>query len=148
MLPDLSSPQSVQRFVAELQAYVSDVHDTQVPGCRVDSHSHTLVCQCGDGELRWVCPNAQWSSRIGDYDERNWPPDNLDAGDIPDRAMNRIVRRDIAALREALRERREDGWVIRIGVWPMTDAVTAQLREIAAPVAVEVYPQPGEWYAA
>jgi hypothetical protein len=57
-----------------------------------------------------VCPNAEWSSPIGEYDERNWPPADLDADDIPDRAMNRIFRRDINALREAHPERREDGW--------------------------------------
>jgi hypothetical protein len=30
----------------------------------------------------------------------------------------------------------------------MTDEVAAQLREIAAPVAVEVYPHAGGWYPA
>jgi hypothetical protein len=147
-LPDLSSPRSVETFVAELQAHISDVHNTPVPACPVDSHNHALLCRAGDSAVRCVCPNAEWSSPIGEYDERNWPPADLDAEDVPDRAMDRIFRRDIDALREAHHERLKDGWVIRAGVWPMTDAVTAQLREIAAPVTVEVYLQPGQWYAA
>lgn len=147
-LPDLSSAESVLTFVADLQAHVSDVHNAPVPACPVDSHDHALMCRSTDGAVRWVCPDAEWSSPIGEYDERNWPPTDLDAENIPDRTMTRIFRRDIDALREAHSERREDGWVIRVGVWPMTDAVGAQLREIAAPIAVEVYPQPGQWYAA
>jgi hypothetical protein len=147
-LPDLSSPKSVETFVAELQAYVSDVHNAPMPACPAESHDHALVCRSADGAVRWECPNAEWSSPIGEYDERNWPPTDLDGENIPDRAMTRIGRRDIDALREALPERRKDGWVIRVGVWPVTDEGAAQLREIAAPVAVEVYPQPGRWYAA
>ena len=58
-----------------------------------------------------------------------------------------ISRREIDEVREALPERREDGWVIRIGVWPMSDALTDRLRETTAPIALEVYPQPGQWYA-
>ena len=140
-LPDLSSPKAIERFVAELQAHISDPQRTNA-ACPLDSHNHALVCRSGDGAVRWVCPNAEWSSPIGEYDERNWPPADLDADDIPHRAMNRICRRDIDALREAHPERRADGWVIRVGSWLMTNAVTAQLREIAAPVAVEVYPTP------
>jgi hypothetical protein len=34
------------------------------------------------------------------------------------------------------------------GVWPMSDVLAVRLREIASPIAVEVYPQPGRWYAA
>jgi hypothetical protein len=147
-LPDLSSPKSVESFVAELQAYVSDVHNARMPACPVESHDHALVCRSADGAVHWECPDAEWSSLIGEYDECNWPPTDLDAEDIPDRAMTRIGRRDIDALREAHPERRKDGWVIRVGVWPVTDEGAAQLREIAAPVAVEVYPQPGRWYAA
>ncbi|MGO9959649.1 MAG: hypothetical protein ACLP50_27355 [Solirubrobacteraceae bacterium] len=147
-LPDLSSPKSVETFVASLQAHAGDVHNAPVPACPVDSHDHALVCRSADGGVRWECPDVEWSSPIGEYDERNWPPADLDAEEIPDRAMTRIFRRDIDALREGHPERRKDGWVIRVGVWPMTDTVIAQLREIAAPVAVEVYPQPGRWYAA
>jgi hypothetical protein len=147
-LPDLSSQKSVETFVAELQAYVSEVHSAPVPACPVESHDHALVCRSADGAVRWECPDAEWSSPIGEYDERNWPPTDLDAEDIPGRAMTRIGRRDIDALRESHPERRKDGWVICVGVWPMTDDVAAQLRDIAAPVAVEVYPQPGRWYAA
>lgn len=147
-LPDLSSPKSVETFVAELQAHVSDVHNTPVPACPVDSHDHALVCRSDEGAVRWECPDAGWSSPIGEYDERNWPPADVDAEEALDRAVTRIFRRDIDALREGHPERRKDGWVLCVGVWPMTDAVAAQLREIAAPVAVEVYPQPGQWYAA
>jgi hypothetical protein len=44
------------------------------------------------------------------------PPADLDGEDVADRAMTRISRRDIDELREADPERREDGWIIRIGV--------------------------------
>ena len=149
-LPDLASPGSVLSFVAELQAHVSgsDVHDTLVPACPVASHEHALACSCADGEVLWVCPDGQWSSPIGEYDERNWPPVDLDSEDVADRAITRISRRDIDELRVVIPERRDDGWVLCIGVWPMTDAVVTQLRDIAAPVAIEVFPQPAQWYAA
>jgi hypothetical protein len=42
-LADLSSPKSVERFVAELQAHISDVHNKPVPACAVDSHNHGAV---------------------------------------------------------------------------------------------------------
>jgi hypothetical protein len=78
-LPDLSSLASVETFV-ELQAHISDVHNTPVPACPVDSRNHALVCRSGDSAVRWVCSDAEWSSPIGDYDERNWPPADLEPG--------------------------------------------------------------------
>lgn len=115
----------------------------------MDEHDHALACLAVVGGVAsWVCPGGAWSCPIGEYDESNWPPTDLDAEDVPDRVINRILRRDIKELREAHPERREDGWVILAGVWPMTDAVIARLSEIAAPVGVEAYPQPGQSYAA
>jgi hypothetical protein len=109
-LPDLSSPESVETFVADLQAHVSDVHNALVPACPVDSHDHAVVCRSADGAVRWVCPDAEWCSPTGECDERNWPPTDLDAEEIPDRTMTRIFRRDIDVLREAHPERRR-GWL-------------------------------------
>jgi hypothetical protein len=147
-LPDLASPGSVVTFVAGLQAHVTSVHGAPVPVCPVHRHDHALACRVDDDEVRWVCPLGEWSSPIGEYDERNWPPVDVGSEAAADRAMTRISRRDIDALREAFPERRGDGWIVRIGAWPLTDAVVTHLSEIAAPVAVEVYPQPGRWHAA
>ena len=42
----------------------------------------------------------------------------------------------------------DDGWVVVIGAWPVSDARTTQLREAVAPFAVEVRAEPGRWTAA
>lgn len=145
-LPDITSVASVEAFVSRLQAHVSAVYGTPVPACPL--HDHALACRSVDGSLSWFCPVDAWRSPIGEYDERNWPPTDLTAETVPDAVFRRLSRRAIDELREALPERREDGWVIRIGVWPISDAQIDRLRDAAAPIAVEVYPQPGRWYAA
>lgn len=124
---------------------------TRILGGRAEAehpHTHSLECRAfGDGPV-WVCPDGEWRSPIGQYDELDWPPADLDAVTVPDRVFDRLSRRDVREVREASGERRSGRWIVCIGVWPMSDALTARLREIAAPVEVEVYPQPGQWWAA
>jgi hypothetical protein len=145
-LPDIASLDSVEEFVSRLQAHVSTVYGKPVPTCPV--HDHPLVCRAVGGAVSWMCPDGDWRSPIGEYDEHNWPPADLDAEGVPDAVIRRIARRDIDEVRELHPERREDGWVVHVGVWPMSDSLTDRLREAAAPIAVEVHPQPGQWYAA
>jgi hypothetical protein len=145
-LPDLASPTSIEAFVARIQAHLAEVFGVPVPACPV--HAHSLPCRAGFDGASWVCPDGEWSSPVGEYEERNWPPPDLSGADIASAVAKRLSRRAITGVRTVDAYLVEDGWVVLIGVWPLSDALTAQLREAAAPFAVEVRPEPGQWFAA
>jgi hypothetical protein len=69
---------------------------------------------------------------------------NLDAETVPGRVYDRLQRRHIEELRGTDGHRR-DGRV-RVAVWPLADELIAPLQEIAAPVELEVFPKPGQWW--
>lgn len=147
-LPDVAIPDAIVRFVAELQTHVIEVQGELRPACPKHPHAHPLACGAIDDEILWVRPDGGWRGPIGQYDELNWPPTDLGAEIVPDRVFNRLARREIEEFREAHGERRDGRWVVCVGVWPMSDEITTRLRQIAAPVDIEVYPQPGQWHAA
>jgi hypothetical protein len=146
-LPDPDSVPALEAFVSQLQTYVSQVHGRPLPACPMHPQ-HTLICRHGEDSLDWVCPDGGWRSPVGDYDECNWPPADPGARDVPDRVFKRIARRQITEVRELVPERRDGAWVIRIGAWPVSAALERRLRDVAAPIAIELYPRPGRWYAA
>lgn len=147
-LPDPANSDAVAGFVAQVQACANEARGDLRPACPQHAGTHPLACQAIDEEIFWVCPHGQWRCPVGRYDEVNWPPGDLDAEDIPDRVFDRLARREIDQLREVNGERRGGRWVVRVGVWPMSDQLTALLQQIAAPVEVEVYPRSGQWWAA
>lgn len=145
-LPDLTSPASIEAFVARVQAHLAEVFGVPVPACPV--YAHTLVCRADTNGISWVCPECEWCSPLGEYEERSWPPSDLSGGQIASAVATRLSRRGFSGVRRISAYPGEDGWVVLIGVWPVTDARTAQLREAAAPFAVEVRSEPGRWTAA
>lgn len=144
-LPDMAVPDAVARFVAELQALVIDVQDGEFrPACPEHSDRHPLECRSVDGDVLWVCPDGHWRCPIGEYDEFNWPPRDLDDETVPGRVFDRLQRRHIEEL-HSVDGHRPVGRV-RVAVWPLTDELIARLQQIAAPVELEVYPEPGQWW--
>jgi hypothetical protein len=140
-LPQLGSVSSVETFVARVQAHLAGVYGRPVPRCPL--HDHALVGKvCGD-DVEWVCPEGAWRCAVGEYEERTWPPSGLDGGNMAAALSSRLGRRGIVGVRRVGVTRRAGGWVASLGVWPMSDALTEQLRAAAAPVAVDV--QPLDW---
>jgi hypothetical protein len=146
-LPDLTVPDTIVAFVGELQAHVIEVQGEPRPDCPSHPSAHALACRAVADEILWVCPEGDWRCPLGQYDELNWPPADLGAEIVPGRVFDRLARRKIPEFRAAHGERRDGRWIVCIGVWPMSDTIVARLGEIAAPVDVEVYPEPGQWWA-
>jgi hypothetical protein len=140
-LPDLGSADSVLMFVADLQAHLTQVCRRAVPACPL--HDHALVCDTTKDRFEWVCPNAAWRCAVGDYEEQAWPPKGLSVGGLAAAVSRRLQRHGIGGVRRIGVSDEGGRLVARIGVWPMSDPLTADLRHTLAPVLVEVHPKPG-----
>ena len=134
-------------FVARVQTHLAEVFGAPVPACPV--YAHTLVCRADTNGISWVCPECEWCSPLGEYEERSWPPSDLSGGQIASAVATRLSRRGFSGVRRISAYPGDDGWVVLIGVWPVSDARTAQLREASRAVRrVEVRAEPGRWTAA
>ena len=145
--PDFAIPDAVVRFVAELQAHVIEVQGELRPACPPHRQTHPLACRAVDGEIRWACPEGDWRCPVGQYDEFDWPPVDAGAETIHNRVFDRLRRRDIEELRGAGTRCSDGRRGVCIYVWPMSEDLTARLRQIAAPVDIEVIPEPEQWWA-
>lgn len=137
-LPELGSEKSIETFIADAQAHLSEVFGHPVPRC--PRHDHALVGEASGDEIAWVCPDGEWRCALGDYEECTWPPE-LDAGNMAAVLSGRIRRRGIAGVRRVGVSRRDGEWVAQLGIWPIDDALIKELRTAAAPIAVEVEPE-------
>lgn len=140
-LPDLGSVDSVGTFVADVQSHLTQVYGRSVPACPL--HDHSLVCENQADGFAWGCPDAEWRCAVGDYEEQAWPPDGLSAGGLAVAASRRLSRHGIEGVRRIGVSDEGGHQVAKIGVWPMSGALTEDLRKALAPVPVEVHPNPG-----
>lgn len=74
-LPDVSSPPSVEAFIAEAQGHLSAVLGRAVPPCPL--HDHALSGKVIDDSVFWECPAGDWRCAVGAYEEATWPQRDL-----------------------------------------------------------------------
>jgi hypothetical protein len=136
-LPDMSSPTSIERFIAEAQTHLEQVFGQPLPGCL--AHEHALRGVVEGGQVWWVCPDGGWRCQLGDYDDLNWPPTPDERpGDVVKALVKRFARRDIAGWQSASPSREMAPWAVRISVWPMDESVIEQMRCAADPIVLDV----------
>jgi hypothetical protein len=136
-VPDLSSPRSVEVFIADAQAHLQEIFDRPLPPCPL--HGHALIGQVQGAEIAWVCPQGAWRCQLGEYEELAWPPE-LDAGNMAAALAARLGRRGINGWRTIGFDRRAGEWTARIGLWPMDPELMKRIAEAALPIAVAFEP--------
>jgi hypothetical protein len=140
-VPEPGTATALERFMADAQAYLSEVFGQPVPRCPL--HDHALIAQPGGREPSWVCPDGDARCAVGEYDELNWPPRRDDErGGVPSALVKRFARRGIAGWQRVGVSLRDGRWVARVRMWPVDADVVAQIRRATAPIEVEI--EPGE----
>ena len=135
--PSLEQPETLETFIAALQAHLHEVYGQPVPLC--PKHDHGLVAHVDGSEIEWVCPHGVWSCPLGDYEENTWPP-ALGAGDLAAALVARLARRGVTGWRRIGCLERDGDWIAQVGIWPMDQPTIDAIIQAAAPIAVEVEP--------
>jgi hypothetical protein len=133
--PDLGSPGSVVAMAAAAQSYLGRERGEPTPRCPL--HDHALGLAAVDGGFEWVCPDAGWRCRLGDYAEQAWP--HFSVGQLAPILGRRLERRGIKGVRSFGVAEGENGLAVTFSAADVTSELVAALTDAAAPRGVEVH---------
>ncbi len=122
-------------FAARLQAFLDIELDRPVPPC--PNHQIGLVPVRAGDVVDWCCPEGDFRSRVGDYQEALWPPGpDEESRNIAPMLADRFRRRRVTGVCSFGVELRDGRLVARVKLRP--DGDETAVRKAAAPLLVEV----------
>ena len=133
-LPDLSSPPSVEAFIAEAQGHLGAVLGRPVPPCPL--HDRALCGKVDHDGVFWECPVSDWRCAVGAYEEATWP--QRDLKNLAPILSARLHRRGITGVFSISVRNTESGPVACFGVLDMDPKLIAALEAMSAPLPVSV----------